>query len=111
VTDAERWSPIPGYEGYYSVSDHPRIRSETRRITHPGPWGMPLTRTLRGRVLKAKPSGEVTLSRGGVATTVTVQAVAAVVFGRPAAVRNSRSVAPSSRTCTPGSEAGQEVKQ
>lgn len=26
----ERWLPVPGYEGRYSVSDHGRVRSEVR---------------------------------------------------------------------------------
>lgn len=29
---AETWRPIPGYEGYYEVSNYGRVRSLTRRI-------------------------------------------------------------------------------
>lgn len=31
-TRAERWLPIPGYQGYYSISDHGKVRSEFRII-------------------------------------------------------------------------------
>lgn len=30
----EVWRPIPGFEGFYSVSDHGNIRSETREVRH-----------------------------------------------------------------------------
>lgn len=30
----ETWKPIPGYEGFYSVSDQGRIRSEARTMRH-----------------------------------------------------------------------------
>lgn len=29
---AERWLPVPGYEGYYEVSDHGRVRSMPRQV-------------------------------------------------------------------------------
>lgn len=29
----ERWLPVPGYEGYYEVSDHGRVRSVDRRVS------------------------------------------------------------------------------
>lgn len=32
----ERWLPVPGYEGFYSVSDAGRVRSEPRQITNAG---------------------------------------------------------------------------
>lgn len=33
-SQTEEWRPIAGYEGYYSVSNHGRIRSEHRVIKH-----------------------------------------------------------------------------
>lgn len=30
--DPETWKPIPGYEGYYEVSDHGRVRSVDREL-------------------------------------------------------------------------------
>jgi hypothetical protein len=35
-SDAERWRPIPGWAGYYEVSDHGRVRSVDRVITYRG---------------------------------------------------------------------------
>jgi hypothetical protein len=85
VSADDTWLPIPDYETYYSVTNNPpAIRSETRTITHPGPWGKPQIRTLKGRTLKTKPSGEVTLSRDNIAKTVRVHVVAALVFGAAA---------------------------
>lgn len=44
---SERWLPVPGYEGLYSVSDLGRVRSEPREVR--APWG---TKLIGGRVLK-----------------------------------------------------------
>ena len=51
-TQAEQWRPIPGYEGYYEVSDTGNIRSFDRLIAAKGrkPYIKP------GRLLKASPS-------------------------------------------------------
>lgn len=43
---SERWMPVPGYEGYYEVSDHGQVRSLDRWVG--GPWG-PGTRRIAGR--------------------------------------------------------------
>ena len=32
MSDMEVWKPVPGYEGFYSVSDFGRVRSEKRMI-------------------------------------------------------------------------------
>lgn len=48
----EEWRPIPGYEGYYSVSNLGHVRSEPRVIDRPGPKGV---LTVRGRILKQVP--------------------------------------------------------
>jgi hypothetical protein len=45
----ERWLPVPGYEGLYSVSDQGRVRSEPRLIAI-RPEYSPAAR--RGRILK-----------------------------------------------------------
>lgn len=29
----EQWLPVPGYEGHYSVSNHGRVRSDSRMVT------------------------------------------------------------------------------
>ena len=33
-TTPERWLPVPGYEGHYSVSNLGRVRSEARTVTY-----------------------------------------------------------------------------
>ena len=48
----ERWLPVPGYEGYYEVSDHGRVRSLDRTVTAPDgrSWrqpGVTMTTTIR----------------------------------------------------------------
>ena len=43
----ETWKPITGWEGFYSVSDQGRVRSETRTVT----LGNGQTRTYKGVVL------------------------------------------------------------
>lgn len=43
---AERWLPVPGYEGYYEVSDQGRVRSLDRRLPYRNG-----TRMHRGRLL------------------------------------------------------------
>lgn len=42
------WRPIPGYEGYYEVSDTGLVRGLTRKVT--SKWGV--TTTVAGRILK-----------------------------------------------------------
>jgi len=63
-SDAECWRPIPGWDGYYEVSDHGRVRSVDRVITYRGAT-VPVR--YKGRVLALKngPKGHlrVTLSR------------------------------------------------
>jgi hypothetical protein len=58
---SERWLPVPGYEGFYEVSDHGRVRS-IRHMTRAGWRG--------GRPLKPFPDSDgylrVNLSRHGV---------------------------------------------
>lgn len=47
-TELEKWIPVVGYEGYYEVSDHGRVRSIDREIT----TKTGLTRQCTGRVRK-----------------------------------------------------------
>lgn len=48
ATAEERWLPIPGYEGFYEVSGHGRVRSLNRTILRSdGVW-----QPCRGRVLR-----------------------------------------------------------
>lgn len=50
MTICEIWKPIPGYEGYYEVSDQGRVRS-VDRIINGEKWGTIYSRSFRGRVL------------------------------------------------------------
>lgn len=63
-SDAERWRPIPGWAGYYEVSDHGRVRSVDRVLTYSGSNALV---PHKGRILAPKtgPKGHlyVTLSR------------------------------------------------
>lgn len=53
-TESEIWKPVVGYEGYYEVSDHGRVRSLTRIVTTSDgrTWEQP------GRILRPGVSGE-----------------------------------------------------
>lgn len=48
----ETWKPVVGWERYYEVSDHGRVRSLDRKSL--GPYGS--TRTIKGRILKPTPA-------------------------------------------------------
>lgn len=48
----EQWKPVRGFEGFYSVSDWGRVRSEERRVCN-HPSGS--TRRVRERLIKARP--------------------------------------------------------
>ena len=64
MTQPERWAAVPGYEGWYEVSDLGRVRSVTRTVrTSRG------VRTYQGRILKrwvnARGYASVTLAKRG----------------------------------------------
>lgn len=80
-TNAERWAPVPGYEGYYEASSLGRIRSKTRKVnSRQGPI------TLKSRIMSQ--SGiryqKVTLSKEGGQRTPSVHMLVALSFlGEP----------------------------
>lgn len=80
MQSSERWKPILGWEGFYEVSDHGRVRSMNRIIEHP--IGGPTRR--RGKVLRATPdsSGHLVLDlkRIGQRSTVKVHQLVARAF-------------------------------
>lgn len=43
----ERWRPVVGWEGLYSVSSHGRVKSHARTVRHPGKG----TQTVAERIL------------------------------------------------------------
>lgn len=77
---AERWLPIPEWEGYYEVSDQGRVRSLDREVTH---WrgGRRLN---RGRVLSVRALRRgyprVNLSRPGLREEVAVHVLVLTAF-------------------------------
>lgn len=48
----EVWKPIPGYEGYYEVSNMGRVRSLERRARFVSIHGKECTRRVRGRIVR-----------------------------------------------------------
>jgi hypothetical protein len=50
----ERWLPVPGYEGYYEVSDHGRVRSLDRWVEADTRWGGRMRYLKPGRILREK---------------------------------------------------------
>lgn len=50
--NTEIWKPIAGFEGSYEVSDLGRVRSLDRPVEMLSRWGNPVTKQLKGRVLK-----------------------------------------------------------
>lgn len=61
----ERWLPVPGWEGFYEVSDHGRVRSLARIVPRAGGSHLPV----RAKVRKPQVDGngylQVTLCREG----------------------------------------------
>lgn len=79
------WAPIPGWEGYYEVSDDGQVRSLDRVIT--GSDGIQQLR--RGRVLKPQTQSRsdhqfVTLSRDAVKSFQRVHRLVLTAFTGPA---------------------------
>lgn len=52
MTAIERWLAIPGYEGFFEVSDLGRVRSIDRQIVHRNRWGSTTEYRKRGLVLR-----------------------------------------------------------
>lgn len=72
----EQWREVPGWVGYYSVSDHARVRSEPRFV-HRRVGGY----TVVGRVLRPNGTGCVNLSKPGARRSVSCRTLAAEAFG------------------------------
>lgn len=81
--EPEQWKPIPDWEGLYEVSDQGRVRSLDREVAGRNRYGE-ITRTLRGRVLKAPPNSDgylmVSLCRDGSPVSRKVHVLVAVAF-------------------------------
>lgn len=83
----ERWRPVVGYEGFYEVSDHGRVRSLDRLVTVRGARS---PRPLRGRLLNWRTDDlstgyvYVSLCRGGQEKKVPVHLLVLAAFVGPA---------------------------
>jgi NUMOD4 motif len=75
MTD-EIWRPVPGWDGYYSVSNRGRVRSEPRYVQRR------TTRLrVRGRILRPSKIGSVNLSKPGARRSALSHTLAAEAFG------------------------------
>ena len=80
VESTEIWLPVPGYEGYYEVSDQGSVRGIERTIEYDG-----LVRRITSRVLRPNPRKDyghlqVSLSRDGRSKTHLVHTLATEAF-------------------------------
>lgn len=80
---AEIWKAIPGYEGFYEVSDQGRVRSLDRIV----PASNGTSRRLRGKIKAPQTGAEgylmVTLYRGSEGRTMTVHRIVMNTFAGP----------------------------
>lgn len=81
MIDEERWVPIPGYEGYYSISNRGRVRSEARRVPATGyQWRDKPAKIIRTRT-QARKSPAVYLSKDGDRKQIRVSVLMEEAFG------------------------------
>ena len=84
---SEEWRDIPGYEGYYQVSDLGRVRSVDRVLRKMRPGGGEMVYPHRGRVLRSGACGggylKVTLSVEGVQRNAMIHTLVAITFIGP----------------------------
>ena len=77
----ERWKPIAGYEGFYEVSNHGRVKSIKRSVPNPACGGQ---YTVNERILHQAQSDfghkNVVLSKNGVSTHKLVHRLVAEAF-------------------------------
>lgn len=74
--DSEQWRWVPGYEGWYEVSDRANVRSVTRVVTDCNGVG----HVRRGKMLK-RCKGEVMLGRNGSRRYYNAASLKAWAFG------------------------------
>lgn len=80
----ETWKPIKGYEGYYEVSDHGRVRSLERSVPARGSKNREHNRVIPGRMLMSAKNDTgylvVVLAKEGKAKSVRVHRLVAEAF-------------------------------
>lgn len=83
----EEWRAVTGYEGFYEVSSHGRVRSLDREIARQNRWGGMTVRLDRGRMLAPKINKAgypvVPLSREGTVWRVGVHIIVCTAFNGP----------------------------
>lgn len=79
----EQWRPIPGYEGYYEVSDHGRVRSVDRTVKDSRGWDI----NLKGKPMRQSFNSNgylhCRLTREGVGKTARVHQLVLKAFVGP----------------------------
>jgi hypothetical protein len=83
MSNRELWRPVPGWEGFYAMSNRRRVRSEKRVVMRCS--GHP--QAIEARILKTTPAGKglmprVTFSAPGRREQHYVSALYREVFGR-----------------------------
>jgi hypothetical protein len=77
--EEERWVPISGFEGYYEISDHGRVKSLERYISN----GVGV-RKIKSRILKNGPDTQgylrVVLCKQGIERTLRIHSLVAINF-------------------------------
>lgn len=80
----EKWLPVVGYEGLYSVSDTGRVRSESKTVTFVGRWNAVVNRSYPNRILNPKHDTHgypfVSLSKNGKSTGYRVHSLMLKAF-------------------------------
>lgn len=84
----EIWKDVPGYEGYYQVSDQGRVKSVARTVVVPRTkWGVEGKRKVNEAVMSLQTDSRnrvfVALRRGGLAKRFTVASLVAAAFVGP----------------------------
>lgn len=84
---SEQWRPVPGWEGYYEVSDQGRVASRERKTWHSGSqWAHGFWRTVGARVLRpgvARGYERVVLQRDKAKQNVAVHRLVMLAFVGP----------------------------
>lgn len=105
----EVWLPVPGYEGWYEVSNFARVRSVDRLVTYFDGSKMPR----KGKVLSpGKKHHSVMLGRNGERTyfnPVALMNAAFLGYDMPKGLRGARQFVPEERTTLADSETTSSV--
>lgn len=83
----EKWKPVVGYEGYYEVSDHGRVKSVERKVESISKHGKTYLLSIAEKILRPGDHTQgykiVKLSRGGVSTGFAIHTLVLTAFVGP----------------------------